>query len=83
MTSQFMRLVVRPAADVTRLIAGMRDYSGQWQATPEYGSSWQERPAEPETRRSRWSALDEEPDNLIMYPGSRNTGYGTRRAAAR
>jgi histidinol-phosphate/aromatic aminotransferase/cobyric acid decarboxylase-like protein len=84
MTSQFMRLVVRPAADVTRLIAGMRDYSGQWRPAADYGSSWQDRPAEPEARRSRqWSALDEEPDNLIMYPGSRNTGYGTRRAAAR
>ena len=32
MTSQFMRLVVRPAADVDRLIDGMEEYAQQWRA---------------------------------------------------
>jgi histidinol-phosphate/aromatic aminotransferase/cobyric acid decarboxylase-like protein len=88
MSSQFMRLVVRPAADVARLIAGLRDYDAQWRGSlrgvPEYGQQWEERTVPPERRPSRqWTALDEEPDNLIMYPGNRSTGYGGRRAAAR
>jgi histidinol-phosphate/aromatic aminotransferase/cobyric acid decarboxylase-like protein len=90
MTSQFMRLVVRPAADVARLIEGMRDYAGQWRGgrrgSTDYGPPWQDRPAEPERRppgrRREWTALDDEPDNLIMYPGGRNAGYGGRRSAA-
>ena len=40
MTSQFMRLVVRPAADVDRLIDGMEEYAQQWRAAPSSSASW-------------------------------------------
>jgi histidinol-phosphate/aromatic aminotransferase/cobyric acid decarboxylase-like protein len=36
MTSQFMRLVVRPSADVDRLMDGLEDYSRQWSSAPSY-----------------------------------------------
>ena len=42
MTSQFMRLVVRPAADVDRLMDGLEDYAQQTQAS---SSTWSNDPA--------------------------------------
>jgi histidinol-phosphate/aromatic aminotransferase/cobyric acid decarboxylase-like protein len=40
MTSQFMRLVVRPARDVDRLIDGMLDYGRQFARPPQYDSGY-------------------------------------------
>lgn len=66
MTSQFMRLVVRPARDVDRLIDGMLDYGRQFARPPQYDTSY--------------DAGYDVPDNLIQYP-SRRTDYTARRAA--
>jgi hypothetical protein len=76
MTSQFMRLVVRPTDDVDRLIDGMRDYGGQWRgAEPAYAD---------DPLDDRWGRVVEEPpDNLIPYPTLRSTEFGLRRAVAR
>jgi histidinol-phosphate/aromatic aminotransferase/cobyric acid decarboxylase-like protein len=76
MTSQFMRLVVRPPRDVDRLIDGMMDYGRQFRVREAY----QEEPVAP--RRSWSSGLDETPDNLIQYPSHRATGEYTGRRAA-
>ncbi|GAA3346225.1 hypothetical protein GCM10020358_56430 [Amorphoplanes nipponensis] len=74
MTSQFMRLVVRPARDVDRLIDGMLDYGRQFRGR----SAYDEDPLEV---GRRWSTtVDEEPDNLIQYPTHRTTDYAARRA---
>jgi histidinol-phosphate/aromatic aminotransferase/cobyric acid decarboxylase-like protein len=70
MTSQFMRLVVRPAADVDRLIDGIEDYARQFRAPAPYLS---EVPAESGYGR-RWN-VEEPPDNLIQYPTRRASGY--------
>lgn len=77
MTSQFMRLVVRPAKDVDRLIDGMLDYGGQFRSAVTYLEDRIETGYE-----RRWN-IDEEPDNLIQYPTRRTADYGIRRAAAR
>ena len=78
MTSQFMRLVVRPAKDVDRLIDGMLDYGGQFRSAPSYLED------KIETGYDRRWNIDEVPDNLIQYPARRTApDYGTRRAAAR
>jgi histidinol-phosphate/aromatic aminotransferase/cobyric acid decarboxylase-like protein len=75
MTSQFMRLVVRPTRDVDRLIDGMLDYGRQFRGRPMYD----EDPLEP---ARRWaSTVEDEPDNLIQYPAHRTTEYAGRRAA--
>jgi histidinol-phosphate/aromatic aminotransferase/cobyric acid decarboxylase-like protein len=82
MTSQFMRLVVRPAADVARLINGMQDYGRQWrgseQIDPGYQRSWADEPVATTNRGydKPWSVLDTEPDNLIPYPTNRGIGSG-------
>jgi histidinol-phosphate/aromatic aminotransferase/cobyric acid decarboxylase-like protein len=68
MSSQFMRLVVRPAADVDRLIDGLEDYGRQWRA-PAYVDD----PVETGYDR-RWN-LDEIPEKLIAYPGRRAASY--------
>ena len=74
MTSQFMRLVVRPARDVDRLIDGMLDYGRQFRVRSVYEE-------DPLDTGRRWSTtVDEEPDNLIQYPTHRTTEYATRRA---
>jgi histidinol-phosphate/aromatic aminotransferase/cobyric acid decarboxylase-like protein len=74
MTSQFMRLVVRPARDVDRLIDGMLDYGRQFRVRPAYDE-------DPLDTGRRWSStVDEEPDNLIQYPMHRTTEYAGRRA---
>jgi histidinol-phosphate/aromatic aminotransferase/cobyric acid decarboxylase-like protein len=70
MTSQFMRLVVRPSEDVDRLIDGMEDYARQWRGAPTYLTGG---PAEAGYSR-RW-ATEERPDNLIQYPTRRASGY--------
>jgi histidinol-phosphate/aromatic aminotransferase/cobyric acid decarboxylase-like protein len=70
MTSQFMRLVVRPARDVDRLIDGMMDYGRQFRVRPAY----EEDPLD--TRRA-WTDV---PDNLIQYPAQRTGEYTARRA---
>ncbi|MCA2214507.1 pyridoxal phosphate-dependent aminotransferase [Jidongwangia harbinensis] len=44
MTSQFMRLVVRPSNDVDRLITGMLDYGRQWQGDSDLPPSFQDDP---------------------------------------
>jgi histidinol-phosphate/aromatic aminotransferase/cobyric acid decarboxylase-like protein len=76
MTSQFMRLVVRPSGDVERLIDGMRDYGSQWRSAP---PAYADDPLD-----DRWGRVVEEPpDNLIPYPTLRSTEYSVRRAAAR
>jgi hypothetical protein len=69
MTSQFMRLVVRPARDVDRLIDGMMDYGSQFLRGPQYDNGW-----------SNGNGVDEVPNNLIQYP-TRRTDYTARRAA--
>jgi histidinol-phosphate/aromatic aminotransferase/cobyric acid decarboxylase-like protein len=75
MTSQFMRLVVRPARDVDRLIDGMMDYGRQFRTRGGYED-------DPVDTGRRWSTtVDEEPDNLIQYPTHRTTEYAARRAA--
>jgi histidinol-phosphate/aromatic aminotransferase/cobyric acid decarboxylase-like protein len=79
MTSQFMRLVVRPSADVDRLINGMLDYGRQWRGSSDLTlRSFSDDPLE-----GGWSGVDEEPDNLIQYPMLRSTEYTARRVAAR
>ena len=89
MTSQFMRLVVRPAKDVDRLIDGMLDYGGQFRGAPAYvdAPSYLDAPAYLDDRvetgyERRWN-VEEPPDNLIQYPTRRTADYGIRRAAAR
>jgi histidinol-phosphate/aromatic aminotransferase/cobyric acid decarboxylase-like protein len=79
MTSQFMRLVVRPARDVDRLIDGMMDYARQFMGGRP--SRYEEDPMM-DSRASRWQSqqMDDIPDNLIQYP-SRRTEYTARRAA--
>jgi histidinol-phosphate/aromatic aminotransferase/cobyric acid decarboxylase-like protein len=78
MTSQFMRLVVRPARDVDRLIDGMLDYGRQFRSRPAYD----EDPLDSVSTGRRWSsAVDEEPDNLIQYPMHRTSEYSGRRVA--
>ena len=72
MTSQFMRLVVRPARDVDRLIDGMMDYGRQFRVRPAY-----EKPAYEEEPRG-WR--EDPPDNLVQYPSHRATEYSSRRA---
>ena len=73
MTSQFMRLVVRPSRDVERLIAGMKDYGGL--SVLETGSSF-------ETGYDRRWKLEDEPDNVLQYPSRRGSNdYTARRAA--
>jgi histidinol-phosphate/aromatic aminotransferase/cobyric acid decarboxylase-like protein len=87
MTSQFMRLVVRPARDVDRLIDGMLDYSRQF-VRGGNSASYEDDPIDQrlesmrESRRG-WSAQrerDDVPDNLIQYP-TRRSEYLARRAA--
>jgi histidinol-phosphate/aromatic aminotransferase/cobyric acid decarboxylase-like protein len=74
MTSQFMRLVVRPARDVDRLIDGMADYGQQFRRRPAYAD-------DPLDTRRAWTAEPEEiPDNLIQYPSRPVAAYGGRRA---
>jgi histidinol-phosphate/aromatic aminotransferase/cobyric acid decarboxylase-like protein len=77
MTSQFMRLVVRPSGDVERLIDGMFDYDRQFHERPGYAG-------DPLDVGRRWSdGYDDRPDNLIQYPMHRTADYTARRAAAR
>jgi histidinol-phosphate/aromatic aminotransferase/cobyric acid decarboxylase-like protein len=86
MTSQFMRLVVRPARDVDRLIDGMLDYGRQFMRGP--STAYEDDPIDArmesmrESRRG-WSAQrDDVPDNLIQYPSrTRRSEYMARRAA--
>ncbi|MFD0525203.1 hypothetical protein [Paractinoplanes durhamensis] len=78
MTSQFMRMVVRPPRDVDRLIDGMMDYGRQFMGRSRYDE-------EPMDNRrgggGNWNNnMDDVPDNLIQYP-SRRTEYTARRAA--
>jgi histidinol-phosphate/aromatic aminotransferase/cobyric acid decarboxylase-like protein len=70
MTSQFMRLVVRPAEDVDRLIDGIEDYARQFRGPAAYLS---EAPAETGYGR-RWN-VEEPPDNILQYPTRRASGY--------
>jgi histidinol-phosphate/aromatic aminotransferase/cobyric acid decarboxylase-like protein len=76
MTSQFMRLVVRPGRDVDRLIDGMLDYGRQFRVR----SAYDEEPLD--TRRSWNSPVEDTPDNLIQYPSRGRTEYTGRRAAS-
>ncbi|GIF04322.1 pyridoxal phosphate-dependent aminotransferase [Actinoplanes siamensis] len=76
MTSQFMRLVVRPAADVERLVDGMLDYAQRFHGRPVHEAD------SLESNSRRWSeSYDEKPGNLIPYPAQRGTEYTARRAA--
>src|SRR5919112_129866 len=69
MTSQFMRLVVRPGRDVDRLLDGMMDYGRQFRVRPAYED------VDPLDPRRAWN--DGTPDNLIQYPAHR-TEYSAR-----
>jgi histidinol-phosphate/aromatic aminotransferase/cobyric acid decarboxylase-like protein len=86
MTSQFMRMVVRPARDVDRLIDGMTDYGRQFQRRPSYADEPLEarRPAyadDPLDTRRAWAGEPSDvPDNLIQYPSRPVPAYATRRA---
>jgi histidinol-phosphate/aromatic aminotransferase/cobyric acid decarboxylase-like protein len=76
MTSQFMRLVVRPGADVDRLVDGMLEYSQRFHGRSVYDAD------SLESNSRRWSeSYDDKPDNLVPYP-QRGTEYTARRAAA-
>lgn len=78
MTSQFMRLVVRPTADVERLVDGMMDYGQRFHGRSVYDMD----PMESTGRRwATESYDDQQPDNLIPYPSHRSTEYTARRAA--
>ena len=91
MTSQFMRMVVRPASDVGRLIEGMQDYGRQRRGAEQldtgYGRSWSDGPVETDRGgyEPQWTTtLEPEPDNLIRYPTHRTgaaPSYIGRRAA--
>jgi histidinol-phosphate/aromatic aminotransferase/cobyric acid decarboxylase-like protein len=98
MTSQFMRLVVRPINDVGRLMEGLVDYGRQLRAAePAYVDEqvdtgmgdrpWSARVRERERERERAREVEreDEVDNLIQYPAQRASGqYSTfRRAASR
>jgi histidinol-phosphate/aromatic aminotransferase/cobyric acid decarboxylase-like protein len=83
MTSQFMRLVVRPTNDVSRLIDGMVDYGRQWRSSdqldPAWARSWQDNI--PETERGydpSWNALGDEQDILQYATAARRSSgrYG-------
>ena len=75
MTSQFMRLVVRPTADVDRLVDGMMDYAQRFHNRSVYDTDAME-------PGRRWAeSYEEQPDNLIPYPSHRSTEYTARRAA--
>jgi histidinol-phosphate/aromatic aminotransferase/cobyric acid decarboxylase-like protein len=81
MTSQFMRLVVRPARDVDRLLDGMMDYGRQFRVRPAYEEAPVDRSVDRSADRRGWSAAAEEmPDNLIQYPSQRTSEYRGRRA---
>jgi histidinol-phosphate/aromatic aminotransferase/cobyric acid decarboxylase-like protein len=88
MTSQFMRLVVRPARDVDRLIDGMMDYGRQFLPRAQYDDPRAQyddpRGGDPRGADSRGAdsrgGWEDVPDNLIQYP-TRRTGYTGRRAA--
>jgi histidinol-phosphate/aromatic aminotransferase/cobyric acid decarboxylase-like protein len=73
MSSQFMRLVVRPGADVNRLLDGIEDYARKMdpvQSVPE------PRQAYPDSRFANVANAEARPDNLIPYPnGRRASGY--------
>jgi histidinol-phosphate/aromatic aminotransferase/cobyric acid decarboxylase-like protein len=73
MSSQFMRLVVRPGADVNRLLDGIEDYARKMdpvQSVPE------PRQAYPDSRFAKVANAETRPDNLIPYPnGRRASGY--------
>ncbi|GLW27374.1 pyridoxal phosphate-dependent aminotransferase [Actinoplanes regularis] len=76
MTSQFMRLVVRPAGDVDRLVDGMLDYSQRFHGRSVYESDTLE------STSRRWAeSYDEKPDNLVPYPPRGGGEYTARRAA--
>ncbi|GIE85185.1 pyridoxal phosphate-dependent aminotransferase [Actinoplanes regularis] len=76
MTSQFMRLVVRPAGDVDRLVDGMLDYSQRFHGRSVYESDTLE------STSRRWAeSYDEKPDNLVPYPQRGGGEYTARRAA--
>src|SRR3954471_2791286 len=64
MTSQFMRLVVRPAADVGRLVDGLQDYGRRFG-----GYSWEEQPGSlgQEYVRQWGAGADAEWDNVLPY----------------
>lgn len=80
MTSQFMRMGVRPARDVDRLIDGMMDYGRQFRVRPANEPAYQEE--SPDARRGWAASAEEPPDNLIQYPPRRAaTEYTGRRAA--
>jgi histidinol-phosphate/aromatic aminotransferase/cobyric acid decarboxylase-like protein len=69
MTSQFMRLVVRPAADVDRLMDGIEDYARQWRGATPFE-------AQADTGYARrWNVVEEPPDNVLQYPTRRASGY--------
>jgi histidinol-phosphate/aromatic aminotransferase/cobyric acid decarboxylase-like protein len=74
MTSQFMRLVVRPAADVDRLMDGIEDYARQWRGSAPFDApSYPTEPVDLGYAR-RWN-VEDPPDNLIPYPARRASGY--------
>ncbi|GLY07335.1 MULTISPECIES: histidinol-phosphate transaminase [Actinoplanes] len=78
MTSQFMRLVVRPAADVDRLVDGMMEYGQRFHSRGGYDD-----PMEAAGNR-RWaeSYEDQQADSIVPYPGGQRTGEYTARRAA-
>jgi hypothetical protein len=83
MTSQFMRLVVRPGSDVDRLVDGMLDYAQRFHSRSVYDSDPLEN-VRMETSR-RWAdtgAYDDQPDSPLQYPNHRAGGEYTARRAA-
>lgn len=74
MTSQFMRLVVRPGADVDRLVDGMLDYSQRFHGRSVYDQD------QLETTSRRWSeSYEEQRDQQREQRGAGD--YTARRAA--
>jgi histidinol-phosphate/aromatic aminotransferase/cobyric acid decarboxylase-like protein len=70
MSSQFMRLVVRPAADVDRLIDGMEDYSRQWRGSSSYTASSAAYPTSPSSSPSYPTSPGPYATNPSTYPTS-------------
>jgi histidinol-phosphate/aromatic aminotransferase/cobyric acid decarboxylase-like protein len=78
MSSQYVRLVVRPQEDVARLVDGMFGY-GRYLHRDDLDRLNQERAAQEQAGRERVSQHREEDSrasNLLVHPASRTAGHG-------
>jgi histidinol-phosphate/aromatic aminotransferase/cobyric acid decarboxylase-like protein len=82
MTSQFLRLVVRPQEDVERLIDGMLDYGRRQQGS--FDSRYYPQESEYRKESEPWHASGsfEPGGNVIAYPSRRTNGAGAAHGLA-